>query len=120
MNAINWFEIVVTDLDRAARFYESTLGIALRREGSPDLPMAIFPYQDPGLGGALIRDGRRAPGAGGSLVYLNANGKLEACLERVARAGGSVITPRTAIGPFGFIASVRATEGNQVGLHAEA
>ena len=31
-NAVNWFEIPVADLDRAARFYERALDIRLKRE----------------------------------------------------------------------------------------
>ena len=117
-NAVNWFEIFVTDLDRASRFYQTALGIELRREEFGGKSMAIFPYQDPGAGGALVKDPRRAPG-GGSLVYLDATGKLDACLDRVPRTGGSVILPRTDIGDPGFIAIIRDSEGNEIGLHAE-
>jgi len=52
-------------------------------------------------------------------VYLNASGKLDACLERVVPAGGAVVMPKTDIGDPGFIAVVRDTEGNLVGLHSE-
>ena len=31
-NAINWFEIPVSNLDRAQKFYETLLGTAIRRE----------------------------------------------------------------------------------------
>ena len=34
-------------------------------------------------------------------------------------AGGKVVMPKTDIGPPGFIALVRDTEGNVVGLHSE-
>jgi len=117
-NAVNWFEIFVTDLDRARRFYQVMLGVELRREEFSGKQMDIFPYQGPGVGGALVRDPKRAPG-GGTLVYLDAGGKLDACLERVGRAGGSVLLPRTDIGDPGFIAIVRDSEGNEVGLHSE-
>ena len=30
-NALNWFELFVADLDRATRFYETLLGISLKR-----------------------------------------------------------------------------------------
>jgi predicted enzyme related to lactoylglutathione lyase len=119
-NAINWFEIAVTDLDRACRFYETTLAIVLKREADFDgSRMAIFTRPEGHVGGALVRDPKRTPGSGGQLVYLNANGKLDACLERVAGAGGAVVTPKLDIGPPGFIAVVRDSEGNLVGLHSE-
>lgn len=117
-NAINWFELFVTDLDRATRFYESALGISLRREEFGGTPMAIFMSAAEGaVGGALVKNGQK-PG-GGALVYLNANGKLDAVLGRIAKAGGEVVLPKTDIGDPGFIATVRDTEGNLVGLHSE-
>ncbi|HXN55042.1 MAG TPA: VOC family protein [Myxococcales bacterium] len=116
---IHWFEIFVADLDRAVRFYQTTLGIELRRVDFTGKPMAIFPKSEGAAGGALVRDPARAPGGAGTLVYLGADGKLDACLARVAHAGGSVLLPRTDIGEPGLIAVVRDTEGNSVGLHSE-
>jgi uncharacterized protein len=117
-NALNWFEIPVADLDRASGFYEKVLGVGLRRETFFGVPHALFPFQDPGVGGALVRDDRRQVAAGGSLVYIDATAKLDECLARVPAAGGAVLQPRTAIGAAGFFAVVRDSEGNTVGLHS--
>jgi predicted enzyme related to lactoylglutathione lyase len=118
-NAINWFELFVTDLDRAQRFYEAALDLKLRREEFGGTPMAIFMSAAEGaVGGALVKDGARKPG-GGALVYLNANGKLDAVLGRIPKAGGEVVLPKTDIGAPGYIATIRDTEGNVVGLHSE-
>jgi predicted enzyme related to lactoylglutathione lyase len=117
-NAVNWFEIPTTNLDRAARFYERALGLELRRESFMGIPHALFPADKPGVGGALIADPARKAAAEGTLIYLDATGKLDATLARVADLGGQVVLPRTSIGPQGFIALVRDTEGNVVGLHA--
>src|SRR6185312_12487164 len=105
-HAIHWFEIFVGDFDRAVRFYETLLGIELRRASEDGRPMAIF--------ASAVTDG-----VGGALVRLDANGKLDASLARVERAGGAVIQPKTDIGAPGFIALVRDTEGNVIGLHSE-
>jgi predicted enzyme related to lactoylglutathione lyase len=119
-HAIHWFEIFVSDLDRAVRFYQTVLDVELRRATEDGRPMAIFASAvKDGVGGALVRQSGREPTESGVLVYLDANGKLEASLARVERAGGKVVMPRTDIGPPGFIALVRDTEGNLVGLHAE-
>jgi uncharacterized protein len=117
-NAINWFEIFVDDLDRASRFYQTTLGIELNRVIFGGLSQALFPAERGGVGGALVRDPKRPGGGAGTLVYLNANGKLEAALERVAAAGGSVRLAKTDIGDPGFIALIQDTEGNVIGLHS--
>jgi predicted enzyme related to lactoylglutathione lyase len=118
-NAIDWCEIFVSDLERAKRFYETLLGVSLKTGDYTRVPSAVFQADRDGVGGALVQDPNRRPGPGGFLVYLNANGKLDACLERVSSAGGAVITPKTDIGEPGFIAVVRDTEGNVVGLHSD-
>lgn len=119
-NAVNWFEIFVTDLGRAARFYQAVLGVPLRREDYAHKPTVVFPAAGDGVGGALVEDPERnRPDGGGTLIYLNANGKLDACLGRVVEYGGAVVLPKTDIGEPGFIALVRDTEGNTVGLHSE-
>lgn len=113
--SINWFEIPVADLDRAAAFYEGVLAVSLKREVFGGVPMAMFCAD---VGGALVEDGARKPTAEGALLFLDATGKLDDCLARVKEAGGSVLQPKTDIGDPGFIAIVRDTEGNRVGLHA--
>src|SRR5258708_12700905 len=104
---IHWFEIFVADMERAVRFYQTTLGIELRREEFTGKPMAIFSGPREGAGGALVRDPARAPGDAGTLVYLDAEGKLDACLARVARAPGPILFPHPTIHPPGFIPLVR-------------
>lgn len=116
-NRITWFEIPVVDLPRATRFYETVLGATLKTEDFFGTPMAIMSAK--GVGGALVKMAQRQPSGDGALVYLNADGALDAMLARVEGAGGRIVMKRTEIGPQGSIAMVRDTEGNQVGLHQE-
>ncbi len=116
-NAINWFELPVHDLERARRFYETVLGASLRPVTFGGLEQALFPY-DGGVGGALIKDPKLEPSAAGTVVYLDASGRLDAAVRRVEEAGGRVVLPKTDIGDPGFIAMIVDTEGNRVGLHA--
>jgi predicted enzyme related to lactoylglutathione lyase len=119
MSVINWFEIPVSDIDRAARFYESVLGTTLRREDFAGVPHAIFGKTvETNTTGALVADPRHRPGAAGTVLYLHAP-ELDASLARVAKAGGSVVVPKTDIGPMGVYAIISDTEGNRVGLHAQ-
>ena len=57
-NAISWFEIPVTHLDKAQAFYEATLACTLRREAMGPSDGAVFPYDNDeangGVGGALL------------------------------------------------------------------
>jgi uncharacterized protein len=121
MNAVNWFEIPARDIDRAQRFYEALLGATLERQAfGAEHTMAVFPYADPGTGGCLMQGPGMAPvGAGGAVVYLNAAPSLDAALERLPRAGGTLRTPKVTLpGDMGVFAHIEDSEGNVVGLHA--
>ena len=116
-NTINWFELFVTELPRAQAFYEKVLATTLRPEDSNGEAQAIFGAD--GVAGALVQRKGMKPGGGGTLVYLNCNGALDAVMARVEKAGGKIVMPKTDIGPPGFIAVMVDTEGNSVGLHSE-
>jgi len=118
-NAIDWFEIPVADLPRATAFYAEVLRIELRTERFENTLMAIFPYAaaEHGVGGALVHDPRKRPSPTGSVLYLNAGTDIRGAVERASKAGGLVTMPVTDIGAPGFIALIRDTEGNVVGLH---
>jgi predicted enzyme related to lactoylglutathione lyase len=119
-NPINWFEISTNDLERASRFWETVLATRLKRERFGDQDLAIFPRaSEGGIAGALVRDERRKPASQGTCVFLNAAPNIDACIARVAAAGGKVVVPKTDIGQPGFIALVVDTVGNAVGLHVE-
>jgi hypothetical protein len=119
--AINWFEIPVTNMDRAQAFYEALLGQPLRREPMGHQTLAVLPYAEPGVGGALIAGDHIAPpSAHGTLVYLNVNPVLEDALARALAAGGQLVTPRVDLPEgMGSFVHVQDSEGNRIGLHAQ-
>ena len=122
-NAISWFEIPSTQLDKAQAFYEAVLGCKLRREAMGPSQGAVFPYEgDQGVGGALLAGPTApAPASGGTLVYLDASPSLDAAVARALKAGGKVALPRQALPPgMGFFAHITDLDGNRVGLHALA
>lgn len=118
-NALNWFEIPVTDLARAKRFYGSLLQADLREETMNGTPMAVLPYEEGGIGGALVKGTQFTPSVNGAVVYLNAGDDLDGALTRVAAGGGKVSMGKTLISEkIGSIAFFEDTEGNRVGLHS--
>lgn len=121
-NAISWFEIPSTQLDRAQAFYEAVLNCVLRREPMGPSEGAVFPYQGEGVGGCLMAGPTAsAPSAGGTLVYLDASPSLDAALARVTTAGGTIALGRQALPPgMGVFAHITDLDGNRVGLHALA
>jgi predicted enzyme related to lactoylglutathione lyase len=119
-NAINWFEIPVANLDRAAAFYTTVIGRPLKHEVFGGVPHAMFATAETKttVTGALIEDATRPRGAGVT-IYLDVAG-VQAAVERALAAGGKVIQPTTDIGPFGTIALIADLDGNVVGVHTEA
>jgi predicted enzyme related to lactoylglutathione lyase len=119
MNAIGWFDIYVTDLDRAVEFYQTVLQCKLEPIGDPtgETQMMSFPADIGayGAGGALSKSPHAGPGVGGTIVYFNS----EDCAvdeSRVEAAGGQVVRPKFSIGEFGFVSLCMDTEGNMVGI----
>jgi predicted enzyme related to lactoylglutathione lyase len=122
-NAISWFEIPSTQLEKAQAFYETVLGCKMRRETMGPSEGAVFPYEaQEGVGGAILAGPTApAPASGGTLIYLDASPSLDAVLARALKAGGKVALPRQALPPgMGFFAHITDLDGNRVGLHALA
>ena len=122
-NAISWFEIPTTDLDRATAFYESIFQIALFPLDTPNLKMRMFPIENmaTGVGGALVYSGgfHKPSATDGPLIYLNANPDVQVVLDRVTGVGGTVIVPKTQISPeYGYMAAFIDSEGNRIALHS--
>jgi predicted enzyme related to lactoylglutathione lyase len=118
-NAVNWFEIAVTDFDRAKKFYDTILGTSLTEVPVEGCRMGMFPFDMAnGIGGSISLMAEMKPGPGGTLVYLNVEGELDAVIARIVTAGGAILRPRFAIGEHGFISIIQDTEGNVVGLHS--
>ena len=120
MNAINWFEIPTRNIAAAKPFYEKILGGQLIDHNNlPGMKMSILPYEEPGVGGALIESDQAIPGPNGVLIYLNGGDDLSAILERIPDAGGTVVMKKTLVTPdIGYIALFRDLDGNVLGLHS--
>jgi predicted enzyme related to lactoylglutathione lyase len=119
-NSLNWFEIPATDISRAKNFYQTIFDISLEENIMDDAKMAFFPWEM-GSGkatGALVQSPYHIPSMDGSLVYLNANPSMDNVLSKVEAAGGKIVVPKTSIKDYGYIAFIRDTEGNKVGIHS--
>lgn len=117
-NPVNWFEIPVTDMARAKKFYESALSIEIVETEMGPNKMGWFPMEMGKMGapGTLILGDGYTPSHDGSLVYLHVD-SIDPTLEEISNAGGKALMPRTDIGQHGFIAHFEDSEGNRVALH---
>ncbi|GAA4469289.1 VOC family protein [Nemorincola caseinilytica] len=121
VNALNWFEISVTDMARAKKFYETVFGVKMDEAEMMGMKMAFFP-SDPTSGkvsGGLVQGEGYAPSMDGAKIYFNGNPDLNVALGRVEAAGGKVLMPKTHISPeIGHMAFFADSEGNAVAMHS--
>jgi hypothetical protein len=116
---VAWFEIPSVDFDRAVRFYEAALDVKLNRQEVGGPPIAVFGYEEPATGGAIVHSPSMTPTDDGVLVYLNAQPTVDATLARVEQAGGKTDGPVIKLPQdIGYIAFFTDTEGNRLGLHS--
>ncbi len=120
-NALNWFEISVSDIKRAKTFYETIFGIGMDEQEMMGMKMAFFPADGMNgkVSGALVESTMHNASEEGVKIYLNGNPDLQHALDKVEKAGGKITMPKTRISDeIGHMAFIMDTEGNQIGLHS--
>lgn len=122
-NSLNWFEIPAVDINRASKFYGEIFSLEMSpMQEMMGMKMAGFPA-DMGNGkasGALVQSNMHKPSMDGCVIYLNANPEIQTVINRIEKAGGKILMPKTQITPeIGFMAFFTDTEGNKMGLHAQ-
>lgn len=117
INPVVHFEIPVTDMDRAIRFYEAVFGYKLTREQIDGYEMAFFPRagDQPGASGALARGDVYVPAKTGPIIYFDVD-DIDAALDRATKAGASILYPKKDIGEAGYVAEIEDSEGNRIAL----
>jgi uncharacterized protein len=118
-NQIVWCDIPVKDLDRAIQFYSAVLGAPVKKEQCEGMTFAMLPHEQGGVSGCLSPAGEgNEPSQHGTLIYLNCQGRLDQAVAAVEPNGGKVFQAKHPIGPHGFRAVVRDSEGNRIALHS--
>ena len=103
--------VLESTLERAKQFYGTVFGWSLQ-----DLPGADYSFFKSGSGG--IGGGIMAATEGGPshpIVSMMCD-DIESTLGRIEGHGGEVVVPKTEFGEAGWLAHVRDTEGNLIGL----
>ncbi|MBN1446693.1 MAG: VOC family protein [Bacteroidetes bacterium] len=116
---IRWFEIPVVGFDRAKRFYEKLLNIRITEADIGGLLMGFLgdPDDHASRSGAIVQHEWYHPSEDGVLIYFDAGDDVEPLLARAEMAGGSVLVPKRQISEeMGYMAVIRDTEGNRIGL----
>lgn len=107
-------EIPVRNVARAKKFYGGVFGWKFRQFA----PHYVMYTTGEGIGGALAKKDVVA-GEGGVIFYLKV-ADMKTALDAAKKAGAQVILKRTKIDEEnGFIAHIRDTEGNVLGLWSQ-
>lgn len=124
INMISWFELPVSDMDRAQKFYETVFNVKISIQEFGGILMGWFPPAEditaPGISGSLVKNEHYKPSSShGALVYFNSqSGDLGIELSRVENAGGKILQDKTLISnDIGYMAVFLDSEGNRVALY---
>jgi hypothetical protein len=119
--ALNWFEIPVSDIQRAKAFYSKIFDITFQDVDTGDgNQYAFFPFDwTKGISGSLSQGPHYKPSEDGAVLFLNGGNDCSEILTRVATAGGKLLIPKTKISDqFGYFGSFIDTEGNKLNVHS--
>lgn len=119
---VGWFEIPVSDMDRAIAFYQKVFGCTLHKMDMGDFKMAMFPGEGGGAGaeGSLVyhKDFYQSSEIAGPLIYFSSEDVVIE-LEKVVEAGGKIQIPKKMISPeYGYMGVFLDSEGNRIALHS--
>lgn len=117
---LSFFELPAEDPVRLAEFFHSVFGwnaVEVPWDG-PRYLRLLPPESGEAPGGGILQRGAGERALVDRLtVMIRIEGEpLDAVLDRVGAAGGTVLLPPTAIGDFGLFARFLDPEGNSFGL----
>jgi uncharacterized protein len=116
-NPVVYFEIPVTDMNRAIKFYKSVFHFDFDKENIDNNEMALFPFIDEnsGISGALAKGQIYKPTKDGVVIYFKTE-NIDETLKLATSNGGQILYPKTDNG-IGLVAEFEDTEGNRIALY---
>ncbi len=112
------FEIHADDMDRAQAFYETMFGWTFQSWGDGAYRL-VLTGEGPGIDGGMVRRRGDPPVGGeplGSWVCTVDVDDVDAYVARAQAQGGTVALPKMAVPGVGWLAYVKDSEGNILGL----
>jgi len=116
-NPVVYFEIPVTDVDRAINFYKAVFHLDFEKEVIDNNEMAFLPFPDQrsGISSALAKGDIYKPTIDGVVIYF-ATENIDETMKRAVQNGGQILYSKTDNG-LGFVAEFKDTEGNRIALY---
>jgi len=123
MNKVVHFEIPADDVSRAGKFYKEVFGWNIQKISMPGVGDYFIvktvetdenqmPKEVGAINGGMIKREK----AGETTIITVDVENLEEHLKKIASNGGTIISPKRAIGDMGLYAEVADTEGNVFGV----
>ena len=120
-NMVGWFEIPVTDMDRAKKFYDILFEVDIQVVDFHGTMMGWFPWVEgkSGAAGSLVKNEAYRPSeTEGVVIYFSCE-DVNIQLGRVESAGGKIVQPKKLIADdIGYMGVIVDTEGNRIALHS--
>ncbi len=116
-NPVVYFEIPVTDINRAIKFYKAVFHYDFDKENIDNNEMALFHFEEgnSGISGALAKGEIYKPTKAGVVIYFKTE-NIDETLKLATSNGGQILYPKTNNG-IGFVAEFEDTEGNRIALY---
>ena len=110
------FEINADNPEKATKFYEKVFGWKISKwKGPVDYwNVSTGEKDEPGIDGAIMKRMNK----GTTFLFVNVP-SVDEFLKKIVKAGGKIVTEKTAIPSVGYSAYVKDTEGNIFGLFQE-
>ncbi|MFQ6124624.1 MAG: VOC family protein [Candidatus Heimdallarchaeota archaeon] len=107
------FEIGVDDPERAVKFYQDVFGWKIEKWDGPIDYWLITTGEEsePGIDGGLMRRENSE-----TTINTVEVPSLDEFVEKIAKAGGKVVRPKSTIPGVGYMAYCHDSEGNMFGL----
>ncbi|MBL7811877.1 MAG: VOC family protein [Bacteroidetes bacterium] len=113
-NRVVHFEIPCNQPENTIRFFQEVFGWTFQQFGGEEYWMAFTgDPQSPGINGAIMK--KRDPDQ--PVVNTLDVANIEAILERITNAGGTVVVPKMPIPGVGWLAYFKDPDGNIHGVH---
>jgi uncharacterized protein len=112
---ICYIEIPAVDVDTSAKFYSTVFDWKVRARGDG---ARAFDDTTGAVSGTWVL-GRPVAREASMLTYIMVD-SIDATLKKLVAAGGTLVTPRKAIGGGGAFATFRDPAGNQLGLYQDS
>lgn len=117
-NAVAYFELPVSDMERAVAFYKTLFDFTFEFEIMDGYEMAFFPLDESahGITGALVKGDVYQPSHKGAILYFYTN-DIDTVLEKASILGSAILYPKTSNTDYGFtVAEIEDSEGNRIAL----